>query len=208
MEAEIVEDEGVTTMKVAVAYQFVSFAILFLSLSQLTRNLEELIEPTIFSLYLSNTTTTPLLLTPIFTPQISSVTGLRAFTSEMGDYARTGRESTLIWVGEFYEFEGELKARYQSLAARERGFRIPMPMYIGMFAGSTKPKPFQRKRPNLSNLPAGKLPPLSDMRQQAVDLHRGSFKPCEQGSSRRVQIAMQHIHEGYNTFQFTQCVVF
>ena len=112
-----------------------------------------------------------------------------------------GEESTLILeLANSIEFEGELKARYQSLTARERGFRVPMPMYIGMFAGSTKPKPFQRKRPNLSNLPAGKLPPLSDMRQQAVDLHRGSFKPCEQGASRRVQIAMQHIHEGCNTF--------
>ncbi len=113
-----------------------------------------------------------------------------------------GEESSLILeLANSIEFEGELKARYQSLASRERGFRVPMPMYIGMFAGSTKPKPFQRKRPNLSNLPAGKLPPLSDMRQQAVDLHRGSFKPCEQGASRRVQIAMQHIHEGYNTFR-------
>ena len=113
-----------------------------------------------------------------------------------------GEESSLILeLANSIEFEGELKARYQSLASRERGFRIPMPMYIGMFAGATKPKPFQRKRPNLSNLPAGKLPPLSEMRQQAVDLHRGSCKPCEQGSSRRVQIAMQHIHEGYNSFR-------
>ena len=73
-------------------------------------------------------------------------------------------------------------------------------MYIGMFAGSTKPKPFQRKRPNLSRLAAGKLPPLQDMRNMAVQLHRGSMKPCAQGESRRVQIAMQHIHEGANTF--------
>lgn len=98
------------------------------------------------------------------------------------------------------ELEQELKHRYNSLAARSDRFPVPSPMYIGMFAGSTKPKPFQRKRPNLSNLPPGKLPPLHDMRRQAVDLHRGHFKPCPQGQSRRVKIAMQHIHEGCNRF--------
>ncbi len=112
-----------------------------------------------------------------------------------------GEESSLILeLSNSIEFEGELKLRYGSLVSRERGFKIPMPMYIGMFAGSTKPKPFQRKRPNLSNLPAGKLPPLVDMRKQALELHKGSFRPCEQGQSRRVQIAMQHIHEGCNSF--------
>jgi hypothetical protein len=112
-----------------------------------------------------------------------------------------GDESSItLELANSIEFEGELKLRYSSLLQRERGFRIPMPMYIGMFAGSTKPKPFQRKRPNLSNLPSGKLPPLADMRKQALELHKGSFRPCEQGSSRRVQIAMQHIHEGYNSF--------
>ena len=42
-----------------------------------------------------------------------------------------------------------------------------------MFAGESKPKPFQRKRPNLSKLPQGKLPLLHDMRQQALQLHKG-----------------------------------
>eukprot|EP00605_Chrysophyceae_sp_TOSAG23-4_P000698 GSChrysophyteH1.ASY1.ANO1.782.1 assembled CDS len=82
---------------------------------------------------------------------------------------------------------------------------VPFPMYIGMFAGSTKPKPFQRKRPNLSRLPSGKLPQLQDMRSMAVNLHRGMMKPCNQGESRRVQIAMQHIHEGANTFILLDC---
>lgn len=112
-----------------------------------------------------------------------------------------GEESSIILeLTNSIEFEGELKLRYGSLVSRERGFKIPMPMYIGMFAGSTKPKPFQRKRPNLSNLPSGKLPPLADMRKQALELHKGAFRPCEQGQSRRVQIAMQHIHEGCNSF--------
>lgn len=78
--------------------------------------------------------------------------------------------------------------------------KVPYPMYVGMFAGSTKPKPFQRKRPNLSRLPAGKLPALTDMRNNALTMQRGAGKPCNQGESRRVQIAMQHIHEGGNTF--------
>ena len=34
--------------------------------------------------------------------------------------------------------------------------------------GATKPKPFQRKRPNLSHLPSAKLPSLHDMRSMAL----------------------------------------
>ena len=74
-------------------------------------------------------------------------------------------------------------------------------MYVGIFAGATKPKPFQRKRPNLSRLPAGKLPSLQVMRNLALDLHRGTYKPCPQGASRRVDIALQHIYDGVNTFR-------
>lgn len=40
------------------------------------------------------------------------------------------------------EFEGELKLRFSSNARA----RPPSTMYIGMFAGATKPRPFQRKR--------------------------------------------------------------
>jgi hypothetical protein len=73
-----------------------------------------------------------------------------------------------------------------------------------MFAGATKPKPFQRKRPNLSKLPASKLPGLVDMRNQALDLHNGSYKPCAPGVSRRTEIALQHIYEGCNSFHLEQ----
>ena len=46
-----------------------------------------------------------------------------------------GEESSLILeLTNSIEFEGELKLRYGSLISRERGFKIPMPMYIGMFA--------------------------------------------------------------------------
>ena len=106
----------------------------------------------------------------------------------------------ILTMANSIELEAELKLRFGNMHATNDKMKIPYPMYIGMFAGSTKPKPFQRKRPNLSRLPAGKLPPLQDMRSTAVNLHRGAFKPCNQGESRRVQIAMQHIHEGANTF--------
>lgn len=99
------------------------------------------------------------------------------------------------------EFEAELKLRLSAAASNNRGMKIPSPMYIGMFAGATKPKPFQRKRPNLSHLPNGKLPNLADMRNMAIELHRGSYRPCPPGESRRLEIAMQHIYEGQNTFQ-------
>jgi len=106
----------------------------------------------------------------------------------------------ILTMANTIELEGELKLRFNSFAQANRAMRIPFPMYVGMFAGATKPKPFQRKRPNLSRLPTGKLPQLHDMRAQALQLHRGSYRPCPQGESRRVEIAMQHIHEGANAF--------
>jgi hypothetical protein len=111
----------------------------------------------------------------------------------------------ILTMANSIELEQELKLRFSSMHAMNPSMKIPYPMYVGMFAGSTKPKPFQRKRPNLSRLPTGKLPLLQDMRSLAVKLHRGSMKPCAQGESRRVQIAMQHIHEGCNTFILLDC---
>lgn len=98
------------------------------------------------------------------------------------------------------EFEGELKLRLSGMAATGRGFKIPPTMYVGMFAGATKPKPFQRKRPNLSTLAPSKLPHLHDMRSLALQLHKGSYKPCPPGESRRMELATQHIYEGFNSF--------
>jgi hypothetical protein len=98
------------------------------------------------------------------------------------------------------ELEGELKLRLAGLAASTRGIKVPPSMYVGIFAGDTKPKPFQRKRPNLSDLPTSKLPPLGDMRSTALQLHKGSYRPCPPGESRRLELAIQHIFEGHNTF--------
>jgi hypothetical protein len=104
------------------------------------------------------------------------------------------------------ELEGEMKLRLSAAAATNRSVKIPQSMYIGMFAGATKPKPFQRKRPNLSKLPAGRLPSLVDMRNQALDLHKGSYQPCSATEeSRRKVIALQHIYEGKNTFGLINC---
>ena len=72
-----------------------------------------------------------------------------------------------------------------------------------MFAGASKPKPFQRKRPNITKIPAGKLPPLGQMRGAALDLHKGSYRPCPPGESRRLDLAVQFIYEGCNRFALT-----
>jgi hypothetical protein len=101
------------------------------------------------------------------------------------------------------ELEHELKLRFTNLASSRQGVKIPAFMYVGMFAGSTKPKPFQRKRPNISRIPAGKLPQLQEMRATAEKRHSGSYAPCPPGSSRRIDLAVQHIFEGYNTFPIT-----
>ena len=111
-----------------------------------------------------------------------------------------GEVYIIIILANSIEFEGEVKLRFNGVAATHRGVKIPSPMYIGMFAGASKPKPFQRKRPNLSRLPSGKLPQLMDMRNQALELHKGSYRPCPAGESRRLAIALQHIYEGENTF--------
>lgn len=64
------------------------------------------------------------------------------------------------------ELEDELKqrARAETSRALEAGREIPpnpSSVYLGMFAGYTKPKPFERKRPNLSfAVPEGELPSL------------------------------------------------
>lgn len=98
-------------------------------------------------------------------------------------------------MGNSIEFEGEIKERLYALSLSDRSVKIPSPTYIGMFAGATKPKPFQRKRPNLSRLPPGKLPTLQEMRTIANELHKGSYKPCSHGNSRRMDLALQHIYE-------------
>jgi len=101
------------------------------------------------------------------------------------------------------EFEQEIKLRLSGTAAHRKGVRVPTPTYVGMFAGSTKPKPFQRKRPDITRLPSGKLPVLNTMRTTALEMHRGSYSPCSSGESRRLQLAVQHIHDGYNSIALT-----
>jgi hypothetical protein len=119
---------------------------------------------------------------------------------------KTGEEEgdednfVIMTMGNSVEFEGEMKLRFLAMTASTRNARAPSTMYVGIFAGATKPKPFQRKRPNLSHLPAGKLPTLHLMRSMALDLHRGSYRPSPPGGSRRIEIALQHIYEGINTF--------
>jgi hypothetical protein len=109
----------------------------------------------------------------------------------------------ILHVPTSVELEHELKLRLQHMASSRSNVKIPPFMYVGMFAGSTKPKPFQRKRPNISKIPSGKLPILSVMRSAAERRHSGSYSPCPPGSSRRIDLAVQHIFDGYNTFPIT-----
>jgi hypothetical protein len=106
----------------------------------------------------------------------------------------------ILGIPSTVEFEHEIKLRFNNLANTRSGMKVPPVSYVGMFAGSTKPKPFQRKRPNISTIPSGKLPPLSQMRETAFSRHLGSYKPCPPGESRRLELAIQHIFEGHNTF--------
>jgi hypothetical protein len=107
----------------------------------------------------------------------------------------------ILTMANSVDFERELRLRFVKTASKDGKWKIPTPMYVGIFAGANKPKPFQRKRPNISNLPLGKLPGLREMRSAAIELKHGSYKAVEAGSSRRWMLANQHIYEGFNTFK-------
>jgi hypothetical protein len=108
-------------------------------------------------------------------------------------------EFVILHVPMSVELESELQQRFRTLAS-DSGTPTPPFAYVGVFAGETKPKPFQRKRPNISRIPAGKLPVLSSMREIAVRHHFGSCAPCPIGTSRRITLALEHIFEGFNSF--------
>ncbi|CAM9197034.1 unnamed protein product, partial [Discosporangium mesarthrocarpum] len=101
------------------------------------------------------------------------------------------------------ELELKLRAKAEILRATSRGESSdpPASVYLGMFAGPTKPRPFQRKRPNLSPcVPEGVLPPLKDMRRWALEEHKGSARPVPVGSSLRSKLALNLVYEGENRF--------
>ncbi|CAM9319692.1 unnamed protein product [Scytosiphon promiscuus] len=102
------------------------------------------------------------------------------------------------------DLEDELKqrARAEAVSARRAGRTppaAPTSVYLGMFAGFTKPKPFQRKRPNLSfTVPEGKLPSLQEMRAWSHEEHQGISRP--QLCSLRPKLAMDAVFLGQNRF--------
>ncbi len=106
----------------------------------------------------------------------------------------------IIQVPTSVELEYEIKQRFRTLSHETPTLKIPSFMYVGMFTGATKPKPFQRKRPNLSKVPADKLPLLSAMREIAIRRHQSTYAPCPPGVSRRINLALEHIYEGSNYF--------
>jgi len=97
------------------------------------------------------------------------------------------------------EFTLRLKGRKspESNAARKCSVE-----YLGVYA-MEKPKPFQRKRGNLSaRLPQGSnLPPIVTMRAVATASYRGSGRPSTENYSRRRLLALEHIHCGTQTFR-------
>jgi len=113
-----------------------------------------------------------------------------------------GEESfVVVKVGNSLELENEAKLRIRGLSRQGSGQQLNLTFaYCGTYAGPTKPKPFQRKRANLSTRPQGKLPPLALMRDLAIARHTGSGAPTRANGSKRIVHALQHIHTGGNTF--------
>jgi hypothetical protein len=102
------------------------------------------------------------------------------------------------------ELESEFTLRFKgaALASGSRAARRCAVEYLGVYA-MAKPKPFQRKRGNLSaRLRQGaNLPPLVAMRAVATASHQGSGKPSTEHKSRRTVLALEHINCGTQTFR-------
>ena len=100
------------------------------------------------------------------------------------------------------ELEAELTKRFaEAIEHRHLAMNmVPGFSYLGMFAGPTKPKPFERKRANLTQLKQSKMPALTKMREIAVERHNGPERPMPMEFSRRTLIALDHIHEGQCMF--------
>lgn len=110
------------------------------------------------------------------------------------------------------ELETELRARIRAgmrAAAANAVPGAPTPPlppefdYIGLFAGATKPRPFQRRRANLSPVvPDGALPSLGIMRKRAMEASNGLLKALKPGLSQRPVHALDYVHTGANEFPF------
>lgn len=80
--------------------------------------------------------------------------------SDPDDVFVTIRVENSLELEEELKQRGMAEIRRTSIAGLGRP-ALPSAVYLGMFAGVTKPKPFQRKRPNLSlAVPEGQLPSL------------------------------------------------
>ena len=129
-----------------------------------------------------------------------SVSGVKLTTApeqlspSAADRASSEPRYLILHVENSLELERDLRLRLKGAA--QPGARFPLFQYVGMFAGPTKPKPFQRKRPNLTHKAQAKLPPLAAMRQWAMEHHRGAMKPLAPGEKSRIDYALDHIHTG------------
>eukprot|EP00615_Pteridomonas_danica_P012023 CAMPEP_0114353490 /NCGR_PEP_ID=MMETSP0101-20121206/18704_1 /TAXON_ID=38822 ORGANISM="Pteridomonas danica, Strain PT" /NCGR_SAMPLE_ID=MMETSP0101 /ASSEMBLY_ACC=CAM_ASM_000211 /LENGTH=1247 /DNA_ID=CAMNT_0001494355 /DNA_START=20 /DNA_END=3763 /DNA_ORIENTATION=- len=111
-------------------------------------------------------------------------------------------EFVIITIENSLELEAEFTKRFaEAIDCQALSMNmVPAFSYLGMFAGPTKPKPFERKRANLTQLKQSKMPALTKMREIAVERHHGPERPMPLEFSRRTQIALDHIHEGQCMF--------
>lgn len=93
--------------------------------------------------------------------------------------------------------EENIQLRWKVESSDKGSFKC---QYMGICAGATKPKPFQRKRPNLSTIPQGRLPTLIVMRNASLAARFGLERPQFSGQSRRTALLQEAIYTGYLTF--------
>jgi hypothetical protein len=117
----------------------------------------------------------------------------------------------VLGVADSVELEKDIEARLgaqDDIGAFAAAAARPSTVYVGIFAGATKPTAFQRRRPVLAALPPGYASRPAEMRAVALGLHHGSYAPRPQegpasasaSASVRHELALRYIIDGHNSF--------
>lgn len=108
----------------------------------------------------------------------------------------------IISVSDSMDLEKELFCRIAAMHAETDNSAAAQPavVYVGVFAGISKPKPSRRKRAYISMMPEENVTELKKMREVAIRLHSASYNLSPANYSLRHQLAMQFVVNGFNEF--------
>ena len=105
----------------------------------------------------------------------------------------------VLEVNDSASLQKDIEARMSEADYPERNG--PGILYVGVYIGSKKPKPFERKRPSLTNVVDESVAKRVDMRNEMVRFHKGSVRVCTRNGSRRLELALECLLNGRNIFK-------